>query len=221
MRRHFKGIKLLYFLVLCVFIMVIVVPMEAYAAEYSVTGNMSNLSFSGAAQATQGQDYSATISNNGGCSLPRDITVTVGGVTLAEGNSTYTYGARDGQVFIKGDVITGNIVISAAATGHQWSENDVVITGSSCTSQGTQSKYCLVCGLSSGNSSIAPTGHKFENYVSNKDATCSKDGTKTAICSNKGCSVTNTITDKGSRLAHTSTGKRVGALLLQGLLRCI
>ena len=210
MRKRFKGVKLLHGLVLCVFIMIMLVPIEAYAAQYSVTGNMSNLSFSGVAQATQGQDYTATISNNGGCSMPRAITVTVGEVTLAEGSSTYTYSARDGQVFINGDVITGNIVISAAATAHEWSESDVVVAGPSCTSQGIQSKYCLVCGLSSGGSSVAPTGHQFVNYVSNKDATCSKDGTKTATCSNKGCLETSTITDKGSRLPHTSTGKRVG-----------
>lgn len=282
MRKRFKGVKLLYGLVLCVFIMVLAVPMEAYAmpifvkthdsrtltletepndtiyaikvmiheAEsipveqqrlifagkeldesktlsdyniqrdstlhlvqrtYSVTGNMSNLSFSGAAQATMGQDYVATISNNGGCSMPSAITVTVGGNSIPEGSNTYTYSARDGQVLIKADAITGNIIISAAATAHQWSKDNIVVVGPSCTSQGVQSKCCLVCGLSSGNSGVAAKGHKFVNYVSNKDATCSKDGTKTATCANAGCSATNTVTDKGSRLSHTATGGRVGA----------
>ena len=36
-------------------------------------------------------------------------------------------------------------------------------------------------------------GHSFTNYVSDNNATCTKDGTKTAKCNN--CAVTNTISD--------------------------
>ena len=42
--------------------------------------------------------------------------------------------------------------------------------------------------------------HSFTNYVSNNDATCTADGTKTAKCDY--CDVTNTITDEGSALGH-------------------
>ena len=44
--------------------------------------------------------------------------------------------------------------------------------------------------------------HSFINYVSNDDATCEKDGTKTAYCE-FGCGVKDVITDVGSALGHT------------------
>lgn len=52
-------------------------------------------------------------------------------------------------------------------------------------------------------------GHKFTNYVSNNDATCAKDGTKTAACDHDGCTETDTITDEGSKLAHVYTKEPV------------
>ena len=42
--------------------------------------------------------------------------------------------------------------------------------------------------------------HRFTNYVSNNDATCTEDGTKTAKCN--GCEETNTITDPGTAKGH-------------------
>ena len=43
--------------------------------------------------------------------------------------------------------------------------------------------------------------HVYTNYVSNEDATCMADGTKTAHC-DYGCGATDTVTDRGSRLPH-------------------
>ncbi|MBE6787711.1 MAG: leucine-rich repeat domain-containing protein, partial [Ruminococcaceae bacterium] len=43
--------------------------------------------------------------------------------------------------------------------------------------------------------------HSYTNYKYNNDATCKKDGTKTAICDN-GCGTKNTITVVGTQLAH-------------------
>ena len=53
---------------------------------------------------------------------------------------------------------------------------------------------------------IPATGHKFTNYVSNNDATCLEDGTKTAVCDN-GCGTTDTIADEGSALGHEYTSE--------------
>ncbi|MBQ7390152.1 MAG: InlB B-repeat-containing protein, partial [Clostridia bacterium] len=44
-------------------------------------------------------------------------------------------------------------------------------------------------------------GHNFENYVSDENATCEADGTKTADCEN-GCGETDTVADTGSALGH-------------------
>ena len=46
--------------------------------------------------------------------------------------------------------------------------------------------------------------HSYTNYVSNNDATCEADGTKTATC-DKGCGNTDTIQDEGSKKGHSFT----------------
>lgn len=51
------------------------------------------------------------------------------------------------------------------------------------------------------NSCPGGTEHSFTNYVSNNDATCVKDGTKTAKCDY--CDETDTVTDKGTKLGHS------------------
>ena len=43
-------------------------------------------------------------------------------------------------------------------------------------------------------------GHSFTNYVSNNDATCTADGTKTATCDR--CDVTDTKPDTGTKKPH-------------------
>ena len=42
-------------------------------------------------------------------------------------------------------------------------------------------------------------GHKMGEYISNNDATCMADGTKTAHCTNPGCTYYVTVADEGSR----------------------
>ena len=48
--------------------------------------------------------------------------------------------------------------------------------------------------------------HNYGEYVSNDDATCTTDGTKTATCTYDGCTVTDTVTDTGSAKGHTWGG---------------
>lgn len=52
----------------------------------------------------------------------------------------------------------------------------------------------------------AKLSHKYTNYISDDNATCQQDGTKTAEC-DYGCGETDTVIDEGSRLAHTPVGK--------------
>ena len=48
---------------------------------------------------------------------------------------------------------------------------------------------------------VPATGHNYSNYLSNNDATCQKDGTKTAICS--ACGAIDTQNDPGTQIAHS------------------
>lgn len=60
----------------------------------------------------------------------------------------------------------------------------------------TDPKTCKRCGAIEGTN----LGHSFVNYVSNNDATCTADGTKTAKCER--CDTHDTITDAGSAKGH-------------------
>lgn len=63
---------------------------------------------------------------------------------------------------------------------------------------------CSVCNeIMTQGESISALGHSFTKYVSNNDATCTKDGTKTAKCDR--CDVKDTIADKGTALGHSFT----------------
>ena len=75
-----------------------------------------------------------------------------------------------------------------------------------CTETGlTAGSHCSVCNEVLVAQTVVPaTGHSFTNYVSNNDATCTQDGTKTAYCDHK-CGTTKTITDEGSALGHNIT----------------
>ncbi|MBO5906677.1 MAG: hypothetical protein J6Q85_00800 [Clostridia bacterium] len=52
-------------------------------------------------------------------------------------------------------------------------------------------------------SSLCDGAHTFTSYVSNGDATCTQDGTKSAVCDV--CGSTATVVDEGTRLGHTVT----------------
>lgn len=56
-------------------------------------------------------------------------------------------------------------------------------------------RKCTLCGQTE------RTEHVFGEYVSNNDATCTADGTKTAKCGF--CGETDTVTDEGSALGHS------------------
>ncbi len=62
-------------------------------------------------------------------------------------------------------------------------------------------KHKATCEHCPATSSVA---HDFTDYVSNGDATCTEDGTKTAEC-DKNCGATDTVTDVGSATDHSFT----------------
>ncbi|MGN0824125.1 MAG: leucine-rich repeat protein [Candidatus Coproplasma sp.] len=96
--------------------------------------------------------------------------------------------------------------VELPATGHTQAtaveENRVEAT---CEQDGHYDSvvYCSVCQaeLNRENKTIDKLGHSFTNYISNDDATCSEDGTKTATCDR--CDATDTVTYEGSKLGHS------------------
>lgn len=72
-----------------------------------------------------------------------------------------------------------------------------------CTKAGlAEGKHCSVCGtVTVEQITIAALGHSFTNYVSDNNAMCVDDGTKTAKCDR--CDERNTVSDEGSATGHT------------------
>ncbi len=75
-----------------------------------------------------------------------------------------------------------------------------VIKEATCTTAGEERRECENCGEAETHEIAG--GHLFTNYVSNNDATCEADGTKTAYCDH-GCGERDIITDEGTVLGHT------------------
>lgn len=82
--------------------------------QYSVTFNLTNLSYTGNNTVRHGANYNATLrANSGFYSLPSSITVTMAGATLA--TNRYSYSSSNGAISITN--VTGNLVITATASG--------------------------------------------------------------------------------------------------------
>ena len=81
------------------------------------------------------------------------------------------------------------------------------VVAPTCTKKGYTIHTCA-CGDSFKDSETKALGHRFDSYVSNSDATCEKDGTKTAVCEN-GCGENDTVKDAGSALGHSYSEKVV------------
>jgi len=84
----------------------------------------------------------------------------------------------------------------------QIESDQFLASGATCTEA---KKYYYSCGCGEKGTETfvvgEPLGHSFTNYVSNNDATCSADGTKTAKCDR--CDEMDTVVDEGTKLAHT------------------
>lgn len=92
--------------------------------------------------------------------------------------------------------------ITIPAKGHTSVTDEAV--ASTCTTDGkTEGSHCSVCGeVIKKQEDVQATGHKYTNYISDDNATCTQDGTKTAICDN-GCCTKDTVIFEGSKKEHT------------------
>lgn len=100
---------------------------------------------------------------------------------------------------------TGTIAKLPPSHEHNYAEN---VTAPTCTAGG-HTLFVCDCGDSYISNDTAPLGHRFTQYMSNGDATCTVDGTKTAKCDR--CSVTHTVSDTGSAKGHRYTQSVVPA----------
>lgn len=87
--------------------------------------------------------------------------------------------------------------------GHNYVGVDTLPT---CEGIGYTTYTCPGCGDSYRDNEVPATGHSFTNYVPDGNASCSKDGTKTAKCDN-GCGNEDTIADVGSIRPHIDEDK--------------
>lgn len=148
---------------------------------YSVTNTLTNITNSNKATTINyGESYSATLTGTDCYVLPNSIIVTVGGTELTAGTD-YTYNSSTGELTINN--VTGNIVITAAATDISHSYNSgVVTTEPTCTEKGVMTYTCTVCNDSYTEETPA-TGHTIvtDEAVA---ATCTSTGlTEGSHCS--------------------------------------
>jgi len=88
---------------------------------------------------------------------------------------------------------------------HSHSYAEEITTATTCEADGLKTFTCE-CG-DTYTEVVPATGHVFENYVSNNDATYLADGTETAKCNT--CDLTDTRTAEGSKLEYTYTEMNV------------
>lgn len=94
-------------------------------------------------------------------------------------------------------------VESAPAGGHNYIP---LVTAPSCKNGGYTTYTCPGCNDSYIDNYTEALGHSFTNYVSDNNASCRYDGTKTAYCDN-GCGNISTLIDEGSILPHADENK--------------
>ena len=91
-------------------------------------------------------------------------------------------------------------------TGDYVWDSGTVTTPATCTGKGVRTYTCTSSSHTK-TEDIPALNHSFDGqeYVSNNDATCEQDGTKTATCvryGTGGCMETDTVTDTDSKLGH-------------------
>ncbi len=116
---------------------------------------------------------------------------------VSDNNATCT---EDGTKTAKCDRCdaTDTVADIASSLGHSYTEN--VEKSPTCIDAGVMRYLCIRCN-NSYTEDISVLGHDFTNYVSDNNATCTEDGTKTAKCDR--CDVTDTLKDEGSAVGHT------------------
>lgn len=118
-----------------------------------------------------------------------------------EGWNTY-----QGEVFQAGFAYSNNqsLTLYTCLQNHFYSSNTISFpyTEPTCTQPGyTEGKYCTLCEKwVFGHETIPSTGHSFTKYTLYENATCSKEGTKSACCDN--CGIIDVQIIENSKISH-------------------
>ena len=150
------------------------------------------------------------ISDENGMTVP--AVFTEGTVTIQE-DSCAVNGHKGGKATcIKKAVCTvcGKEYGEVDPTNHGGETELRNVKKATCTEDGnTGDTYCKSCGTKIKDGKVIKAlGHKFTKYVSDNNATTTKDGTKTARCDN-GCGTKNTVVDKGSKKTNPSQSPKI------------
>ena len=112
------------------------------------------------------------------------------------------------EYYAPGSVMTGtpSETITNPTGDHAW-DSGRVTKPATCTEKGIKTYTCTRHSSHTKNEDIPALNHSFagQEYVSDNNATCEQDGTKTAKCvryGTGGCTATDTVTDTDSKLGH-------------------
>ena len=111
------------------------------------------------------------------------------------------------EYYAPGSVMTGTPSKTVTnPTGDFVWDSGTVTTPATCTGKGVRTYTCTSSSHTK-TEDIPALNHSFagQAYVSDNNATCEQDGTKTAKCARYGtggCTETDTVTDTGSKLGH-------------------
>lgn len=115
------------------------VSLTAQVGTYSYTSNITHgtASPASATSVPYGTDYPITITGNpsAGYNHPTSVSVTVGGVAI--GGSAYTYTSSTGKLVIKGEYITGDLVVTATCPARTFSFTTSLTNGTADPSSAT------------------------------------------------------------------------------------
>lgn len=162
--------------------------LDEYAEGVSIADGV--LSVNSSANSPDGSD--ATIKINTTYSSFTDSAV----VTLKNASYTYEFQDEAGNTISSGTLKSGQSIPQPdALTKESDNSNHYIFTG--WTPADTRLKKDTVF-----KPVFRTETHKFLTYTSDRNATCTKDGTKTSVCT---CGVKKTVPDEGSVLGHSYT----------------
>ena len=183
--------------------------------NYNGEGTGSNITVSGDAQVkAQGgsagnRGAGAAIGNGGYNEKGEDAVVTTDAPKDGESYGLYVGELKEGWVatYEPGenmDTEKPGSLTYRDASGKVTTEHDSSNIGFEAALSATADAHGHEAGFKVGNKVIAVTTHNYGDYVSNPDATCTHDGTKTAMCTVPDCTETHTIPDPAKGHSFTN-----------------